>query len=324
MFQIKIKYWHRVLEITVSFSKTESSMIKNKKQTMLNHLLFTRLFLLMIVFNITFPAQAESIKNDQTVYTIGIIPQFQQKRLHHIWRPLLSHLEKKTGYILKIKGSPSIPEFEKELLKGGFDFAYTNPYLMLLANKEQGYLPLVKDIGKTLHGVIVVNKKSNITSISQLVGKIIAFPSPNALGASLLIQQELQDDFNIKINPIYVKNHDSVYLNVLLNKASAGGGVQKTLNKQKLKYRESLTVLHTTVGVAPHPIAVHPNVPTQVAKEIKQALLKFGESSEGITLLAKIPIKEIGSSKMEDYQILKKLNLDRFYKKPAVIVNHKN
>jgi len=248
-------------------------------------------------------------------YTFGIVPQFEVRKLHGIWQPILNYLEKETAYSFKIKGSPTISAFEQELLQGEFDFAYMNPFHIILANEQQGYMPLIRDVGKTLHGVLVVNTNSGINEISQLQGKTIAFPAPNALGASLLMRQELLDMFNLKIKPEYVKTHDSVYLNVLMGQASAGGGVEKTLRRQKPEYQAALKIIHKTREVAPHTLAVHPGVPETVKEAVKAALIKLGQSPEGKALLAKIPIKKLGSATMADYLPLKELGLERFYVK---------
>lgn len=253
--------------------------------------------------------------SQEKVYTLGVVPQFEVRKLHGIWRPVLNYLEKETGYSFKIQGSPTITAFEHEFLQGEFDFAYMNPYHIMMANGQQGYIPLVRDVGKTLHGVLVVNINSSINEVSQLQGKTIAFPAPNALGASLLMRQELQDIYQLNIKPNYVKTHDSVYLNVLMRQASAGGGVEKTLRRQQAEYQKALKIIHKTREVAPHPLAAHPRVPESVRLEVKAALIKLGQSSEGMNLLAKIPIKRIGPASMSDYQALKDLGLERFYVK---------
>lgn len=269
--------------------------------------------LLLSLISTCLPVQAQTIPEAKKTYIFGIVPQFEARRLHKIWRPILNYLQKETGYTFKIKGSPTIPDFEQEFMQGNFDFAYMNPYHIMLANQNQGYIPLIRDVGKTLHGVLVVKKDSGINNVAQLAGKVIAFPAPNALGASLLMRQELQDNFHIKIKPVYVKTHDSVYLNVLLGRASAGGGVQKTLSKQKSEYKSALNVLHKTREIAPHPLAAHPRVPESITAAVKAALIKLGQSPEGAALLAKIPMKKIGESSMADYLPLKDLGLERFF-----------
>ncbi|MCB1761483.1 MAG: phosphate/phosphite/phosphonate ABC transporter substrate-binding protein [Gammaproteobacteria bacterium] len=245
-------------------------------------------------------------------YVIGVVPQFEASKLHAVWRPILDQVELKTGYKFKLRGSPSIPEFEREFIRGSFDFAYMNPYHLVMANKLAGYIPIVRDRGRMLYGVLVVRKESDISSPSQLNGKSVAFPSPNALGASLQMRQELHDKFGVKTTPVYVKTHDSVYLNVLLGEVDAGGGVQKTLNRQKPAYRDALRVIYTTTKVNPHPIAALPSVPQEVRDAVQQAFVDLGKTEEGKKLLAKIPMKEVGPASVDDYQPLKEMGLERF------------
>lgn len=246
-------------------------------------------------------------------YTIGVVPQFEARRLHQIWRPILNQLERETGHNFELTGSPTIPDFEIEFLEGKFDFVYMNPYHLVMAADAQGYQPLVRDVGRELFGVLVVNKASGIDDVRQLDGKVVAFPAPNALGASLQMRAELHDKFQVEIRPRYVKTHDSVYLNVLLGEASAGGGVQKTLNRQKPQIRDNLTIIHKTTPVAPHPIAVHPRVAEETATAVRDVLLKMGDNEEGRGMLALIPMKKIGRASMDDYAPLREMGLQRFF-----------
>ncbi len=248
-------------------------------------------------------------------YTIGIVPQFEIRHIRKIWNPIIKEIEKNTGYKLKLIGSPTIPDFEREFNAGHFDFAYMNPYHILLARDSQGYIPLVRDNGRKLHGILVVRQDSGINSVKDLNGKKIAFPAPNALGASLLMRANLTNDYKVKFKPIYVKTHSSVYLNVVVKQTSAGGGVQKTLNQQRDNIKGALKILHKTPSVAPHPLAAHPRVPAEVRKQIKNTFLALGENVIGRSLLAKIPMKKIGEAKMSDYTPLKKFNLEKFYVK---------
>ena len=252
----------------------------------------------------------------QTTYTVGVVPQFDTRTLHKIWRPILDQLEKDTGLKFVLRGAPTIPAFEQEFSDGKFDFAYMNPYHVGVANREQGYEPLIRDIGRTLYGVLVVKADSEIKDIKQLHEKRVAFPAPNALGASLLMRAELERKHNVKVKARYVKTHSSSYLNVVLGKAEAAGGVQKTLNQQPEAIRKQLRVLYKTSETAPHPFAVHPRVPAEVRAKVQNALLQFSQSSEGKDLFANIPMKKVGVASMKDYAPLMKMGLDEFYVNP--------
>ena len=266
--------------------------------------------ILSLVFSFPLPARQTFAG---PVYTVGVVPQYEARRLRQIWQPILNHLEAATGEKFELMGSPTIPTFEAEFLDGEFDFAYMNPYHLMLAYKKVGYQPLVRDRGRKLYGVLVVSKSGGINEVNDLNGKIIAFPAPNALGASLQMHQELTDKFGLDFSSRYVKTHDSVYLNVLLGEAAAGGGVQKTLERQKDNIKNNLKVIHTTTPVSPHPFAVHPRVPREVAEKVKNALLELGTTESGRKMLLRIPIKKIGTADITDYQILETMGLERFY-----------
>ncbi len=249
------------------------------------------------------------------IYSLGVVPQFETRKIQEIWKPILQMLEVEHGISLRLDSSPSIPEFEQGFVNGDFDFAYMNPYHLIVANKEQGYLPIVMDHRRKLYGIIVVRKDSEIRSLEQLNDKTIAFPAPNALGAALVPRAEFKQKYKISFVPKYVKSHTSVYLNVLLRKADAGGGVQKTLAQQKDLIKESLRVLYETEKFNPHPIAVHPRVPREEWLAVQDALLSIDKNAKGKLLLGRVPIDSIGKAEMKDYESIKAMGLEGFYVK---------
>ena len=252
------------------------------------------------------PCHAES-------YTVGVVPQFSARTLQEIWTPILQELERRTGHTFVLRGSQSISVFEEQFMAGEFDFAYMNPYHFIKASKAHGYMPLIRDSSKKLRGILVVRKDASIDDVVQLQDKTIAFPSPNALGASLMMRALLEREFKLEFEPRYVKSHDSVYLNVVMGRTVAGGGVGRTLAKQPPEVREQLRVLYTTPAVASHPLAVHPRVPETVREQVQDALIAMGEIEPGRKLLAKIPIGTARPALSEDYAPLQAMGLEAFY-----------
>ncbi|WP_020681241.1 phosphate/phosphite/phosphonate ABC transporter substrate-binding protein [Marinobacterium rhizophilum] len=245
--------------------------------------------------------------------TVGVVPQFDARRTQTTWQPILDELTQRTGIRLTLSGSPSIPEFEKRMQQGEFDLVYLNPYHQVIANQKQGYIPILKDSSKQLFGILVVPKNSPIQRVEELAGKTVAFPAPNALGASLMMRADFHNKFHVDITPLYVKTHTSVYLNTALGKTSAGGGVMRTFNEQPPEVRDQLRVLYETVRVPPHPISVHPRVPAETSARLKAAFLALGETEAGRELLAHIPITRIGSASQADYLPLAEMGLDAVY-----------
>jgi phosphonate transport system substrate-binding protein len=257
----------------------------------------------------TTPARSEQ----DVVYSFGAVPQFEQRKLFSIWRPILDELERRTGLDFKLVGSPKIPVFEQNYMQGDYDFAYMNPYHILKAHDSQGYLPLVRDGGRMLKGILVVAKERPIRNLKDLAGKPVAFPSPNALGASLLMRAELTKLHGVEVLPRYVQTHSSVYLHVALGLTDAGGGVASTLESQKPELREKLRILYETRSMTPHPISVHPRVPEAHRKMVLHALLEMSETEEGAALLSKVPIRRTVATGLEDYSPMSSWGLDEFY-----------
>jgi ABC-type phosphate/phosphonate transport system substrate-binding protein len=248
-------------------------------------------------------------------YRFGVVPQFPQRRLYAVWQPVLRELEKRTGLSFELVTTLTIQEFEKEFARGEFDFVYMNPYYMLKVMNPRGYLPLVRD--KTpLRGILVVRKDSGIREISQLNGKLVAFPSPNAIGASLLIRAELERLHHIKVRPLYVKTHSSVYLHVVQGLVAAGGGVEKTLREQNQTVRDSLRIIYTTRRVPSHPVAAHPRVSRKDREKVREALLAMGNTPAGREMLSKIPVKRFIPASMADYQGMRSWGLEDYWETP--------
>ena len=249
----------------------------------------------------------------QPIYRIGVVPQYESRRIEEIWTPIITQISKDTGLKFELIGSASIPEFEKKIHAGKFDFAYMNPYHLIVANESQGYLPLIRDIKRKLFGIVVVRKNSSYQSVKDLDGKTIAFPAPNALGASLLPRAEFEKTYAININPRYVKSHSSVYLNVALGQVDAGGGVQKTFGQQPENIKDALRILYRTEKVPPHPLTYHPRISIKVVESVQRAFLELNGKPEGNSLLSKIPIKQAGITKLSDYSILKNMGIEKYY-----------
>jgi phosphonate transport system substrate-binding protein len=297
----------RLTSFPILYNIIQVSLFKDAPMKGLN----SKTILLVLIILTTCSTLAWSA--EKGVYSFGVVPQFEQRKLFRIWRPILNELEQRTGLRFKLVGSAKIPVFEQKYEQGDYDFAYMNPYHLLVAHDCQGYQPLVRDGGRQLRGILVVAKESQIQSVDELAEKRVAFPSPNALGASLLMRAELAKLHGVEIIPHYVQTHSSVYLHVALGQTIAGGGVASTLRSQKPEVREKLRILYETRPMSPHPISVHPRVPEADRLKVQQALLEMAKTEAGSALLAKIPMHQAQKASLEDYTPMSTWGLEEFY-----------
>jgi phosphonate transport system substrate-binding protein len=245
------------------------------------------------------------------VYTVGITPQFEARRLFEIWRPILDAIEHETGLHFSLRGAPTINEFEEQYSAGQFDFAYVNPYWVGVRNPK-AYIPLIRDRGSNLVGVLVVRKDSPVRTVKDLNGKTVAFPARDAVAACLMIRAQLESEYGVRVVPRFVRSHDSTFLNAALGVVDAAGGVKGTLELQPEDVRGSLRELFMTREVAAIPFVANPAVPENVREQVRAAFLKLGATEAGKALLGKVPIKRIGKASMADYEPLRRMHLERY------------
>lgn len=249
----------------------------------------------------------------QRVYTIGVVPQFTPLTIHRSWGPFIDRLSQETGIKFRLRVYPNFKQFLSDVRRGEPDFVFLAPFHAVIAHKEQGYVPLIRDDANKLVGLLVVRKDSPITSVNALDGKRISFPSPNAFAASIYMRAYLSEKEDIKFIPRYVGTHDNVYRHVLVKLSAAGGGVNKTLIRQPVNLRDKLRVLYQLPGVAAHPISAHPRVPKTIQEKFVTTIMDLHASNIEKSLLTKVQLRRpIRADYNRDYQFLEDLNLEKY------------
>lgn len=247
-------------------------------------------------------------------YSFGVVPQFEAREMAAIWIPILAELAKRTGLALTMKGSPRIPEFEIAFEAGEFDFAYMNPYHAMIAARKQGYLPLVRD-AEPLYGVLAVRKDSVEVAgrmSLRVQGYHLDMKQRIEIGAHQ--QRGAEGVWRWKGDLLAGKILDRL-VGTVLGISEASGGVKASFDRQKPDRRESLRIIYETRKVPPHPILAHPRVPEAHRALLKQALLAMAATPEGAALLNKIPMSHPTSASKDEYALMSKLKLDKFYVK---------
>lgn len=247
---------------------------------------------------------------ERTLRTVSFVPQFSASRIQSDYWPLLAEIGKRTNLCFKLDQRKSIPSFEEGLKSGSFDYAFMNPYHQVMV--KETYQPIIRDKQRLLKGIIVVNNKSNVTSIEELGGQTFLLPAPNAFAASLLTRSYL-DRSSINVTPKYVKTHQNVYRGVARDPDFIGGGVNNTFNRESDALRSNLSILLETKGYPAHPFSALEGLPPEEIRAVQDTWLNIAEDPTTRTLLnatqIKIPIK---ADYDQDYAQLANLGLGQY------------
>lgn len=246
----------------------------------------------------------------QRTYTLAVVPAQLPVAVHRDWSPITQRLSERLNAKVEIRVYRTIPRFEADLAQGIPDFAFMNPYHQVMVHSV-GYLPLVRG-RQTLTGILVVPEDSPLKSVKDLDGKLLAFPSPNAFGASLYMRALLAEEMKIRFNTYYVDAHNEVYRHVIRGEAAAGGGVRQTLDREPPELRERLRVLYETPPTTPHVLSAHRRVPARVRALVRQTILELGASEHRALLDAVQLADPVAADYARDYQPLQQLGLEKY------------
>lgn len=260
------------------------------------------LALAAIVGMVTTPASAKT-----PTLTFGVVPQQSASQLARVWAPLLQQVGERAGVEVRFVTARDIPTFEDCLGRGAYDAAYMNPFHYIVFQKRSGYRAIAHEKDAMLRGLLVARKDDQIRGLEDLGGASIAFPSPAALGASVLPQAELARR-GIDFKPVYVKSHDSVYRGVADGLFPAGGGVARTFATIPADVRDRLTVFYETAAYTPHAIALGPEVDRRMEEQLLDALLAVGESAPD--LVAALGMTGFQAASDSDWDDIRALGLD--------------
>ena len=236
---------------------------------------------------------------------LGVVPQGAPSDLAVQWQPLIKYLQNTTGISLRFSTAPTITRFEQRVLEGDYDYVYMNALLYVRAKEQLGYRALVRR-ENPLRGILVV-KKGTINKLSDLKGATIAFPSPTALGATLLPRAEL-DRRKIKYHVSYVGTHESGYQSVLVGRYAAAGGVMRTFSLLPATSQSELQVLFKSKPVTGHVVAVNPRIPHKEYIRLARALESLHSSQDGRDLLNQLRVDKFVVAKPGDFASIKKMS----------------
>jgi phosphonate transport system substrate-binding protein len=127
------------------------------------------------------------------------------------------------------------------------------------------------------------------------------------------MRADLERLHHVKVKPLYVKTHSSVYLHVAKGLTAAGGGVEKSLGEQDPAIRNALRVIYTTRSLASHPVSAHERVRSADREKVRQAFLAMDATPQGKALLAKIPATKLMPVSMADYEKMRGWGLDAYW-----------
>lgn len=215
---------------------------------------------------------------DASTLEIGIWPYMSTQALLTLYHPMQRYLQEKLQRPVLFVTAPDQRIFVARTQAGQYRFLITAPHFARLAQKEAGYVPLLRAARDSVT-VFIVRKGGNFSSLSDLRGKTITMPSKltmiSILGLWKLKESGLVPGRDVSIR--YAVSHNSAALDVLRGN-SAAAVVGATILDQ-MPDRAKFRVLVEAGTTPPLIVLANRNVPEEEADKMKRLILDFSENT---------------------------------------------
>ena len=255
------------------------------------------------------PVYAASPGREAVVYRLGVHPLHNPQRLAEVYGPIVAFVNRSLdGVRLRLEASRSYEEFERRLADRSLDFAVPNPYQTLAAARS-GY----RVIGKMgdddrFRGILLVRKDSGIREVTDLKGKVVSFPAPTALAATMMPLYFLHThglDVNRDIERRFTGSQESSIMSAYLRDSAAAATWPvpwEAFQARSPAMAAELEVRWTTDPLVNNALVARDDLPPELVERVTAILLSLHTHEEGRRLLAQVPLSRFEGADETTYE----------------------
>ena len=163
-------------------------------------------------------------------------------------------------------------------------------------------------IYENFRGIILVRKDSGINEVKDLLGKVVSYPAPTALAATMMPQWYLQEHgLSVKddITNSYVGSQESSIMNVYLGKSAAASTWPppwRAFIKERPEIAEHVMIKWETKPLLNNSLVVREDVPVELVQRVKEIILNLHTHSQGRKILSAMELSRYESAQDGTYE----------------------
>lgn len=251
------------------------------------------------------------ITDAQESLVLGIHPYLPATELIDRFTPLARYLSEKTGQPVKLNIAKNYQDHIDKVGKDKIDIAFMGPASYVKMVEAYGKKPLLSRLeinGKpTFKGIVIVNNKSPLHSLSDLKGKRFAFGDPEStMGHHVPRFVLLKAGIRVAdlASHVFLKNHNDIALGVLMGEYDAGAVKEDVFYKYE---QRGLKELARTPEISEHLFVTSNTLPPEKVQVLQEALYHLKDDEKGRKILSALRDNLSGMSPAvdEDYDNLR-------------------
>jgi phosphonate transport system substrate-binding protein len=238
--------------------------------------------------------------------TMGLVFQNSSEPVPEPLREFVGYVARKLSSTPALSGTvvvaPTASQLVKLLDEKRVDFYMESPYPTYLINRQGAATLLLRRWKGSIaeyRSIIFTNKESGISRVEELRGKMIAFEDagstsgyfmPKLLlfnkGLTLTEKPGLDAKVSAKeIAYIFAGSDKNVLNFVLAKKVAAGAFSNDDYAGVGEKEKTAISILAETTNLPRHLVSIRKDLPTPLAKRLKEVLLAMHKDAEGRAIL---------------------------------------
>lgn len=253
-----------------------------------------------------------SAASREEALVLGVFPYLSASQMVEQLSPLVRRMEEAAGKRITMVSAPDFTSYVQRTAKGEYDLVLTAPHMGRLAQKRDGWQPVVCSGQKTAT-VILVRKSSGIRDLSELRGRTLAVGNRRSitylLAEEALGQRGLTPDRDYTV--VETTTFSNVVQSVFLGEADAGATATLLWDRWQYVNARQHDQLHEIFRAQPAApsflVMAAPGMNREIVDRLSRSLLSYHQTPEGRDFLEKsqftsfLPLDEATLRRMDPY-----------------------
>jgi phosphonate transport system substrate-binding protein len=222
----------------------------------------------------------------QTSYNFSPVNQYNLQLTASFWNPIIEYVSTKSGVHLNLKLGRTSADTTSYVLAKEVDFAFTN-HLFSPERVKLGWKVFGRRDAPPVRAQIVVPSDSPIATLSNLAGKNVAFPGPEAMIAYKAPYAQLLKEA-IPVNIFFAGNQDAAFSQLYSGRVAAIGVNSQLAEGYAKREGKSLRILWSSEPFNELALMVSPRVPEQQAQAVAAAFFSMDQDAHGREILQRV------------------------------------
>lgn len=223
---------------------------------------------------------------EEVVYRFSPVNQANIQLAASYWNPIISYVSEKSGVKLQLKLGRTSADTTSYVLAQEVEFVFSN-HLFSPEREQLGWKVFGRRLTPALHSQIIVPADSAITELSQLAGKDVAFPGPEAFVAYKVSYAQLLNR-KIDVRVVFGGNMDGALAQLFSGKVAAVGANSQLAEGYAKRENKKYRVLWSSEPFHDLALMVAGKVPEKDAKAVAQAFVNMHKDPKGLEILTQV------------------------------------